>query len=91
MAELVTEILLCLTAGYVLDSLELTPSSNGNFPSYSDLKNGCETYAEGIEGAVANCQLNAWVFVKNISPSYMYVHSHAPHNKVSVNDGPHVR
>jgi len=42
MVELVTEIFLWLVAGYVLDNLELTPSSYGNFPSYSDLKNSCE-------------------------------------------------
>ena len=89
MVELVTEIFLWLMAGYLLDNLELTPSRYGNFLSYSDLKNGCETYAEGTEGAV--CQLNAWDFMENISRSYLYIHSHAPHNKVSVNDRLHMR
>jgi len=54
MAELVTQLLLWLMACYMLDNLELTPSGYGNCPSYSDLKNGCETYAEGTEGAVSN-------------------------------------
>jgi hypothetical protein len=76
MVELGTEILLWLMAGYVLDNLECTPSSYGNFPSYSDLENSCGTSDLGTEGAVADCQLNAWDFLKNISPSYLYVHSH---------------
>jgi hypothetical protein len=91
MVELVTEILLWLMAAYVLDNRELTPSSYGNFSSYNDLENGCGTCAEGTEGVFADCQLNEWDFLKNISPSYVYIYSHVPHNDVSVSDGPHIR
>jgi hypothetical protein len=52
--ELVTEILDWLIAGCVLDSLELTPGSYGNFSLYSDIDNGCGTCLEGVEGAVAD-------------------------------------
>jgi hypothetical protein len=90
MVELVTELLLWLMSGYVLVNLELTPGSYGNFPSYRDLENVCGMYAEGTEGAVANCQLNAWVFMENISPRYLYIYSHEPRNKVLVNNGSHI-
>ena len=72
MVELVTEILLWLMAGHVLDNLELTPGRYGNCLSYDDLENGCGTCAGGTEGVVANCQLNAWDFMVKLSCSYLY-------------------